>query len=246
MKNDGTGRGIPETYGFGWRSLVPRLDKADERALLTMGDHAGGQGSRAGRVSAILGLAYGLDGNHFDPGRLSVVDRAAALFSVAFRFGTWPARFVCKCTACGAGNELRVAPEEFAYTTAKAYLVHQDKADLMQPNGYHECLIETGEVLAARDLLLTGPEPEDETAFQTLAEAGPDFAASLLYKCMACGAENHFWFDPLGWIANHLRGLLQEVHELARTYGWTEDQILALPQVRRKAYIRLIAEGQGA
>jgi hypothetical protein len=217
---------------------------ANEKALLTMRDHADDQGSRAGRVSAILGLAYGLDGDDFDPNRLSLVDRAAALFSVAFRFGTWPARFVCNCATCGAGNELRVAPEEFAYKSAQAYRVHQDQAELMQPNGYHERHIENGEALAARDLLLSGPEPEDEVAFQALAETGPDFTASLPYRCTACGTENQFWFDPLAWIADHLRSLLHEVHELAQAYGWSEDQILSLPRVRRQAYIRLITEGQ--
>jgi hypothetical protein len=39
------------------------------------------------------------------------------------------------------------------------------------------------------------------------------------------------------------RRLLADVATLARTYGWTEPEVLALSEARRAAYLRLATEG---
>jgi hypothetical protein len=36
---------------------------------------------------------------------------------------------------------------------------------------------------------------------------------------------------------------LHEVDLLARAYGWTEPEVLALSEARRAAYLRLVVEG---
>lgn len=245
MGNAAFAAATPATYGFGWQALRLRLDFADDAALLSVADQAEGCGLRAHRVSALLGLAYDLPDQPFEPERLSMIDRTAALFHLAFRFGTWPARFVCRCAGCGAGNALRVAPEEFRYSPAKSYLVDHAGGRLMQPNGHHEGAMEQGADLAPGDLVATGA-PDPAGALQALADAGPAFAAALPYRCSKCAAENWFWFDPLQWIGDHLRGLMMQMHRLARAYGWTEPQILALPRARRQAYLRLIEAEDGA
>jgi hypothetical protein len=43
-------------------------------------------------------------------------------------------------------------------------------------------------------------------------------------------------------IDRHVARLLREVHILARAYGWTEAEILALPPGRRQLYLSMIAE----
>ena len=41
---------------------------------------------------------------------------------------------------------------------------------------------------------------------------------------------------------NHWAGrMLLDIHALARAYGWSESDILALPPRRRQAYLELVA-----
>jgi hypothetical protein len=42
----------------------------------------------------------------------------------------------------------------------------------------------------------------------------------------------------------HARRLLREVDVLARAYGWTEPDVLALDERRRAAYLELAAEAR--
>ncbi|HXU59150.1 MAG TPA: hypothetical protein VN710_10390 [Verrucomicrobiae bacterium] len=76
-----------------------------------------------------------------------------------------------------------------------------------------------------------------------LAALDPAADISLALACEACG---HRWaadFDigALLWeeIEARARALLAEIHGLARAYGWTEPEILALSPERRAAYLEL-------
>jgi hypothetical protein len=76
-----------------------------------------------------------------------------------------------------------------------------------------------------------------------LAALDPAADISLALACDSCG---HGWaadFDigALLWeeIEARARGLLGEIHGLARAYGWTEPEILALSPERRAAYLEL-------
>ncbi len=72
-----------------------------------------------------------------------------------------------------------------------------------------------------------------------------DPAASLAFDvtCTECA---HGWsapFDPACALMAHVHdeaeALLLDIDALAQRYGWSEDQILALPQLRRQAYLQL-------
>jgi len=76
-----------------------------------------------------------------------------------------------------------------------------------------------------------------------LAALDPAADISLALTCEACG---HRWtagvdVGALLWeeIEARARGLLAEIHCLARAYGWTEPEILALSPQRRAAYLDL-------
>ena len=43
-------------------------------------------------------------------------------------------------------------------------------------------------------------------------------------------------------MSGRAKGLLRDVHELARAYGWTERDVFALPLGRRFAYRLLLEE----
>jgi hypothetical protein len=85
------------------------------------------------------------------------------------------------------------------------------------------------------------PSPETEAALGSLA-AERGFGLDL--TCAACGAQWHSDFDPAGFVWEEIRAhvlqLLDEVHELASAYGWSERAILAMSAPRRAAYLARI------
>jgi hypothetical protein len=110
--------------------------------------------------------------------------------------------------------------------------------------------------VAARKLMLrccTAGKPDDTSALadllsaveQGLEEIDPMADIRLSLSCAACG---HDWIQPfdigaLLWdeVAQRARTVLSEVDALARAYGWSEAQILALSQQRRAAYLAMVA-----
>ncbi len=77
-----------------------------------------------------------------------------------------------------------------------------------------------------------------------LEAADPLADPRLALSCPACGRHLDAVLDPgaLLWddVAAFARDLLGQVHALARAYGWTEPEVLALSPRRRAAYLELI------
>jgi hypothetical protein len=74
--------------------------------------------------------------------------------------------------------------------------------------------------------------------------ADPAAEIALEFTCTACTAPIRAQADLALFVARDLdlrvRALLAEVHGLARAYGWTEAEVLAVPASRRRAYADLI------
>jgi hypothetical protein len=87
----------------------------------------------------------------------------------------------------------------------------------------------TVEVLARADEQLEAADP--------LADPRLDVA------CPACGRHMDAALDPgaLLWddVQAYARGVLGQVHSLARAYGWTESEVLSLSPRRRAAYLEM-------
>lgn len=80
-----------------------------------------------------------------------------------------------------------------------------------------------------------------------LSHADPGAEILLALDCRACG---HHWTLPLDpaeflWseLSVHATRLLRDIHVLAKTYGWTEPEILRLGPGRRQAYLDMIGSG---
>lgn len=78
-----------------------------------------------------------------------------------------------------------------------------------------------------------------------MEEADPHASILLSSTCPVCG---HGWdttFDILAWFWDEIdawgRGLLREVHVLARAYGWSERDILGMSSWRRRYYLEMVA-----
>jgi hypothetical protein len=106
---------------------------------------------------------------------------------------------------------------------------------------------EPDEAHAARkllDRLLVDAAPAElpiDALASAIDAADPRIDYSLALSCPACP---HCWNAPFDvpaflWeeIDARARRLLDEVHTLARAYGWSEGEILALSETHRRAYL---------
>jgi hypothetical protein len=123
---------------------------------------------------------------------------------------------------------------------------------------------ETSEAAAAERVLLarcvtaaSGPDGEVEASAlpgdvrnalaRAMADADPLAEVLVNVACPACDVEFVADLDVGGFVWAELqaqaRRLLREVDVLARAYGWTEAEVLGLPQPRRAAYLALVQDG---
>jgi hypothetical protein len=90
----------------------------------------------------------------------------------------------------------------------------------------------------------TAIEPETGAAVETAMEqAAPAGAVDLIARCVGCGLESVLPLDMpvLVWaeIEAQVSALLQDVHALAASYGWTEADVLDLSPRRRALYLAM-------
>jgi len=91
------------------------------------------------------------------------------------------------------------------------------------------------------------PAPVVDAVVGALAQADPFAELWLHLLCEVC---DHAWDAVLDlahfvWceVRDWGRRLVRDVHMLARAYGWREGDVLALPNARREAYLRLVLDG---
>lgn len=185
---------------------------------------------------------------------------AALLEARAVTFGG-RLRAAVNCPVCGAALE-------FDLDTVELLESQPASVDSVEVDGMHfrpPCHRDLADIAreadadtAARRLTalcaLAGPGGLEQDAHltalideieQALEQADPWANLSLDMQCEECG---HRWGEALDvaallWdeVQHRARTLLDEVHLLARAYGWTEDAILGLSDQRRAAYLQRLA-----
>lgn len=100
--------------------------------------------------------------------------------------------------------------------------------------------------------LLANWMPANATAAQrrkadaALDQAMPLLSRSIEAPCAACSGTIYTQFHLPGFVMTELiwrtRSVFEDVHVLARGYGWSERQILDLPRSRRRRYTALLRE----
>ncbi|HET7271506.1 MAG TPA: hypothetical protein VFI90_10525 [Rubrobacter sp.] len=104
----------------------------------------------------------------------------------------------------------------------------------------HRCMVEARKDGVRVDV---GSLPEDVVSgVAAEMEARDPQAETLLdFECPACGLRWQALFDILPFLWTELqaraRNLLNDVHDLARAYGWSEKDILGMSAVRRRYYL---------
>lgn len=88
--------------------------------------------------------------------------------------------------------------------------------------------------------------PEDilQVLEERLEELDPLACITISLTCPDCRHEWLALLDPADYVwkelARSARMTLSEIHELAMAYGWSEDQVLALPRSRRLSYLEMV------
>jgi hypothetical protein len=85
---------------------------------------------------------------------------------------------------------------------------------------------------------------ELEAVGDQMAKADPLAEIRLTFQCPSCGGAYDETLDLASFLwaemEGHVRGLLAEVDALARAYGWSEPQILAISPARRRVYLEMV------
>jgi hypothetical protein len=99
----------------------------------------------------------------------------------------------------------------------------------------------SGEIIPSTEL----PPAVVQQLSAQLAEMDPQAEIILTPICPACGHSWQVLFDIVTFFWTELSGqarrLLQEVYRLARAYGWSEADILAMSPLRRQFYLELVS-----
>lgn len=78
-----------------------------------------------------------------------------------------------------------------------------------------------------------------------LAAADPAAQIDIALRCDACGAAFDAPFDAADclWsdVQRAARHTLDDVHQLASAYGWSEAEVLAVPPARRRHYLQRVS-----
>jgi len=84
-----------------------------------------------------------------------------------------------------------------------------------------------------------------EALSDAMAKADPQAEIIISLGCPNCGKHWELLFDIAHFFWNEITAqaqrLVYEIDALARTYGWTEPEILALPAQRRRTYLEMLA-----
>jgi hypothetical protein len=108
-----------------------------------------------------------------------------------------------------------------------------------------EALLRGRAIVAARPPESGAEMPDDVLAAveAALDAADPLADPRIALSCGECGASWEASFDAAAFLAEEIaaasRRLMTEVAVLARSYGWSERDILAIPPERRRVYLEL-------
>jgi uncharacterized protein (UPF0212 family) len=184
---------------------------------------------------------------------LSVGQRDARL--VKLRELTFGPHFtgLANCPACDEKIELAfdapaILPAEEMEAPAEIELHVEGRALRFRlPTSADLLEVNNGEELVSR-CLLSGENHYSENTIRAIGEemsaADPMADVRLALSCASCGNQWEAAFDIVAFfwreIASAARGVMREVHMLASAYGWSESEILALSQARRRSYLEML------
>ncbi|MFD3926703.1 hypothetical protein [Streptomyces sp. NPDC058614] len=184
--------------------------------------------------------------------------RDRVLFALrAALFGT-SVDAVSRCPGCGTEVEVSfdqrelLALDEAGPGTGETVTLREDGQDFrvrMPTSADLAAVLDSGtpapqEALVRRCVPAGEPGPTADAVAEAWAAADPLIDLRIGLACPDCGLAWEEPFDIVGFLWAELdawgRRTLLEVHELARAYGWSEADALALSPWRRQCYLGLV------
>jgi hypothetical protein len=223
--------------------------------------------ARLDRASPLLSASTGLTTTDLDT--LTLGERDRMLLQLRERLFGGRLDCVLDCPSCGQRLELSLAMSRLLEVPVGAATLdveaepYRVRCRLLRPKDLVDAAA-TGNQDAARTLLVRRcvlnaerdgrPTSVDELPDQVLsavaaavAEADPLADVRLPIVCAECGAGSVRRLDIVTYLWEELGArvarLLDDVHVLARAYGWAEDDILSLTPSRRRAYVDRVGHG---
>jgi hypothetical protein len=206
-------------------------------------------------VERALALASLEGGNADELARLPLGRRDARLLRVHAALGGPALEATASCPHCGEAAEFALDVDELLARADDAASpapvdVGGRSVDWRPPDSRDVlAAAETEDVEAAERVLLDrcldAGESDDVRRAVTAAMAEADPLAEVLVDvpCPVCGEPFVADVDVPRFVWAEIRaralGLLRDVDALARAYGWTEAEVLALGDARREAYLEL-------
>jgi hypothetical protein len=224
-----------------------------------------------GRPPVARALALAAVGGE-EPGELELLPlgrRDARLLALHAALGGRAFDATAPCPACGELAEFSVEPDTLPSGEGDPGAVAPlelggfsvawrplDSADAAAAAAAGDAAAAERELLTRCVVAGTGPEGEvagpdlpgdvREALERALAESDPLAEVLVDVACPGCGAAFVADLDLAGFVwaelAARARSLLRDVDALARAYGWTEPEVLALGERRRVAYLELARE----
>jgi hypothetical protein len=197
-------------------------------------------------VGRALALASAVDGRPVDElARLPIGRRDACVLVLA------PPVFeaTAPCPACGEAAEFSLATEALA--RSEASVPAPTAVPWRSPDSRDVAAAAAAPDAASAERILlercaTTELSADQRADVCRAMAAADPLAEVLVdvECPACATSFIADLDVAAFVWAGVRGralrLLRDVDALARAYGWTEAEVLALGDRRREAYLELV------
>lgn len=181
-------------------------------------------------------------------------EASAALLELAAAGGDRPLDALVTCPTCGAPAEIRVPVHELlaAARAASPHPAASGGASLAVPTvaDVVEAAALDPATAGARLAAATGISQLDEVerarAAAALDQAHPILAPTIGFSCPSCQERAEVALDVVGlaWsaVAERARSCMDDVVALARAFGWSEEEVAAVPAPRRALYRRLLEE----
>jgi hypothetical protein len=211
-------------------------------------------------------LAQPLDGGTIDWSALPLTDLDTLLFLIRQAICGDLIRAEARCPVPGCGARIDVAfhtSDYLAHHTPRVpanvvpegmeawYRLRDTALRFRVPTGA-DLIAVMGEPRPARALIQRCVDPPDvparllrriERAMEALA---PVLSRDVLGSCPECGRTIPLYFDHQRFCLHELQDsaalVYEEIHLLARQYGWSQAEILALPRHRRAAYAEMVRQ----
>ncbi len=208
----------------------------------------------AAGIAVIEALAERADGEPLAAAELPLTDFEFALAALRRRHLGDQVTSEPTCAACGERNEISFSLDELAASVAAALPANGEAIAAGQgfrlPTAGDVALIE-GNGGAPRRLRAAclGTEPpagRRRGIERAIAGCAPLLSRMIEAPCAHCGAGLEAIFHLPAFIvaelARQATAVFDDVHVLARGYGWREAEILSLPRVRRHHYAARLRE----